>query len=101
MKALEKIKQKFKTSKFAKWATAGAVTGAVAAMSCMSVFAADPETSATAEETIQSSLTTAFGGMSDTILNYVAVTLPVALGVVCVIVAVNFAIRFFMSIIRK
>lgn len=96
MKLIEKIKN----SKVGKWVAACSVTAAIAAMSCMSVFAADPEVS---EESVDlaGSLTTAFTGVKNDIFGYIVVILPIALAVVGAFFGIKKAISFFKSTAGK
>ena len=82
--------EKIRNSKLVK-VIAGAVSAsAVAAMGCVSAFAADP---ATPSDT----LTTAVGTIKTDFLGYVAIVLPVALAIFGVVFGIKKAIGFFRS----
>lgn len=90
--------KKIKNSKVAKWLSVMCVTALIAAFGCLTVFAADGETSA---PDLQSTVTSSFNGISDSIFTYIGIALPIALGIVAAIFGIKFAIRFFKSIASK
>ena len=90
--------KKIKNSKVAKWLSVMCVTALIAAFGCLTVFAADGGTSAS---DLQSTVTSSFNGISDSIFTYIGIALPIALGIVAAIFGIKFAIRFFKSIASK
>lgn len=91
-----KIFERIKNSKFARRVTAGLVTCSIAAVGCVSVFAADPDTSA-----LDSALQSGFTTISDKLIGYMSMAVPIALGVIAIAIGIKYAISFFNGIVRK
>lgn len=72
-----------------------------AIMACFSVvncFAAEP---GAAEASLKESFTTGISGISDTILGYLAIVVPIALGIVVAYIAIKKGISFMKSLIGR
>lgn len=89
---------KIKDSKAFKATSVATVSSLVAAMAGITSFAADPES---ADAAIQSALSTAFATLQSNLLTYIGIALPSALGVIAIVFAIKFGVRFFLSLIPK
>lgn len=92
--------KKIKNSKVAKCLSVMCVTALIAAFGCLTVFAADGETSTSGTD-LTSTVSSSFNGISDSIFTYIRIALPIALGCFATIFGIKFAIRFFKSIASK
>lgn len=95
---MKKMLAKVKNSKIVKWWSVMTITAMIALMGCFSVFATDGESSA---PDLTGTMTTAFTGIKNDILNYIVVILPIAIGIVGVVFCVKFAVRFFKNLSNK
>lgn len=72
----------------------------VMAMSALPAFAAEGDTVADGYATVQTALTTGFTTMADKLLAMLAVMIPIAVGVVGVVVMARKAISWIKSLIK-
>lgn len=86
-----KVLSKIRNSKFAKYIATTTVAAMIAAIGCINCFATDGDAN------VGTILQTAFNSLKSDILSYIAVILPIALGVFAIFFGVKKAINFFRS----
>lgn len=84
-----KVLSKIKNSKLGKYIATTMVAAAIAAMGCINCFAAEGDTN------VSNILQTAFNGVKSDIMTYIAVVLPIALGIFAIFFGIRKAINFF------
>ena len=91
---LKRIKG-FLSSKVGKAFSVASVSALIASIGCLTCFAeaSTPDMTSTLEES--------FNGMSSSVMSYIGVALPIALGIVAAIFGIKFAISFFQKITHK
>lgn len=90
---LSKIKNFFKRN--AKPCVTALAVAIVSAMSCLTCFAAENDAS------LQSAFSTGIAGVKDEVLGYLALVVPVAIGIVIAYIAVKKGISFLRGLIGK
>ena len=80
--------------------TVGVVSAIMACFSVVNCFAAEGATTP-AEASLKESFTTGISGVSDTILGYLAIVVPIALGIVVAYIAIKKGISFMKSLIGR
>lgn len=97
MAILAKVKQKFQTSKAFRKATAIGSAVSVGAMTCLSCFAAEGDTT-TAQETIAEAFKTAINDMLVNTVGYAAAVIPPALTIFGTYFAVRWGLKYFKGV---
>lgn len=90
---------KFRKSKTFKVFMSSLVVSMIAAMFCLSAFAAEADSTAIAE--VQSTLSTSFTDISGNLTSTVLSAVPAAVGVTGIYVVIRKSISFFMSLAKK
>lgn len=88
MKAIEKIKNKVFKSKIGKYVATSMFAAAVAVMGCINCFATD-------EVNVGTILQTSFNSLKSDLVSYIAICLPIALGIFAIFFGIKKAINFF------
>ena len=78
--------------------TVGVVSAIMACFSVVNCFAAEPTA---AETALKESFTTGISGVSDTILGYLGIVAPIAIGIVVAYIAIKKGISFMKSLIGR
>lgn len=89
MKAIEKIKNKVFKSKIGKYVATSMFAAAIAVMGCINCFATDGEVN------VGTLLQTAFTSLKSDLVSYIAICLPIALGIFAIFFGIKKAISFF------
>lgn len=89
---LSKVKNFFKRN--AKPCVTALAVAMVSAMSCLTCFAAE-------NDSLQSAFSTGIAGVKDEVLGYLALVVPVAIGIVIAYIAVKKGISFLRGLIGK